>query len=201
MGYINCDSLSSNDINELKYKILLLNNLYDITMKFFDMSNNKNKKEKNKKYENKNNINDKEKEEMRINLLNKFFEYFINSFEKKEFSFLLKNTNDEIGMILTFHINCTLNIINYIYKEKKNYDFNNILNIIENDLINIPLDYSIKTKDLLFIYSNFYFSLYLKLNQNDEKNMILKSEELFKNCLSIKSYEVIFSYMKGAFCA
>ena len=199
MGYINCDSLSSNDINELKYKILLLNNLYDITMKFFDMSNNKNKKEKNKKDENKNNINDKEKEEMRINLLNKFFEYFINSFEKKEFSFLLKNTNDEIGMILTFHINCTLNIINYIYKEKKNYDFNNILYIIENDLINIPLDYSIKTKDLLFIYSNFYFSLYLKLNQNDEKNMKLKSEELFKNCLSIKSYEVIFSYMKGLF--
>ena len=47
MGYINCDSLSSNDINELKHKILLLNNLYDITMKFFDMNNNKNKQEKN----------------------------------------------------------------------------------------------------------------------------------------------------------
>ena len=58
-------------------------------------------------------------------------------------------------MILTFHINCILNIINYISKDKINYDFTNILNIIEEDLINTPLDYNIKTTDLLFIYSNF----------------------------------------------
>ena len=32
-GYINLDLLNSNDVNELKYKLLLLNNLYDLSMK------------------------------------------------------------------------------------------------------------------------------------------------------------------------
>jgi hypothetical protein len=109
------------------------------------------------------NVNDKDKETLKINLLNKFFEFFINSFDKKEFSYLLKNSNDEIGMILTFNINCFLNIINYIFKDNIECDFSNVLNIIENDLINMPLDYSIKTKDLLFIYSNFFFQFIFKI--------------------------------------
>ena len=189
LGYIDLDSLSTNDINELKYKILLLNNLFDLSLKYFDT----NKKDKN------NNKNDIEKESIKSKLFEKFFDFFINSFEKKEFSFLLKNSNDEIGMILTFHINCFLNIINYIFKDAFKYDFNNILNIIENDLINIPLDYSIKTKDLLFIYSNFYFNIFLKSNNNDEKKLKSKSEFLFSKCLLTKNYEIIFSYMKGLY--
>ena len=190
-GYINLDSLSTNDINELKYKILLLNNLYDVTIKYFDI----NKTDKN----NKNNDTDKDKEKLKVNLLNKFFEFFINSFEKKEFSYLLKNSNDEIGMILTFNINCFLNIINYIFKDNIECDFSNVLNIIENDLINMPLDYSIKTKDLLFIYSNFFFSLYLKSNKGEENQLKLKAEFLFNKSLLSKNYEIIFSYMKGLY--
>ena len=186
-GYINLDLLNSNDVNELKYKLLLLNNLYDLSMKYIE----KDKKNKN---------NNKDKND-KVNLLNIFFGYFINSLEKKEFSFLLKNSNDEIGLILTFHINCILNIINYIYNDnvKINYDFNNILNIIENDLINMPLDYNIKTKDLLFIYSNFYFNIYLKTNNNDETKLKSKAELLFNQCLTTKNYEIIFSYMKGLY--
>ena len=198
LGYIDFDSLSTNDVNELKYKILLINNLYDVTMKFFDI-NNKDKNNKKNNNDKNNDKDNKDKENVKINLLNKFFGYFINSFEKKEFSLLLKNSNDEIGMILTFHINCILNIINYISKDKINYDFTNILNIIEEDLINTPLDYNIKTKDLLFIYSNFYFNIYLKSNQNDESKLKEKSESLFTKCLSSKSYEIIFSYMKGLY--
>ena len=151
LSYIDLSLLSSTNTNELKFKILLLNNLFDISMKYL----NTNKKEKK---EDKNN-NEKNKENIKKDLLNKFFSYFINSFEKKEFSFLLKNSNDEIGLILTFYINCLINIINNIYNNSINYDFNNILKIIENDLIDVPLDYSIKTKDLLFIYSNLYFNL------------------------------------------
>ena len=191
LGYINLDSLSTKDANELKYKILLLNNLYDISMKYLDM----NKKDKN----NHNNDNIMDKEETKLKLLNIFNKFFINSFEKKEFSYLLKNSNDEIGMILTFHINCFLNIINYTNSEKNKYDFTNILNMIENDLINMPLDYSIKTKDLLFIYSNFYFSLYLKSNGNDEGLLKTNSEFLLNKCLLTKNYEIIFSYMKGLY--
>ena len=74
-GYINLDLLNSNDVNELKYKLLLLNNLYDLSMKYIE----KDKKNKN---------NNKDKND-KVNLLNIFFGYFINSLEKKEFSFLL----------------------------------------------------------------------------------------------------------------
>ena len=191
LSFINLDYLSTNDVNEVKYKILLLNNLYDISMKYIEI-NNKNKN-------NKNIDENKDKENVKLNLLNIFFSYFINSLEKKEFSFLLKDSNDEIGMILTFYINCILNIINNISKNKINYDFNNILNIIEEDLINIPLDYSIKTKDLLFIYSNFYFNIYLKSVKNNLNDLKAKAEFIFKKCLSTKNYEIIFSYMKGLY--
>ena len=148
LTYIDLSLLSSTNINELKYKILLLNNLYDISMKYFNL-NNKQKNDKNKKGEK---HDEKDKESTKKEILNIFFGYYIDSFEKKEFSFLLKNSNDEIGMILTFYLNCLLNIINNIYYNDIKYNFNNILNIIEDDLINIPLDYSIKTKDLLFVY-------------------------------------------------
>ena len=190
LGYINLDLLDSNDVNELKYKILLLNNLYDLSMKYIEM----NKKDKSNK-----NIDINKNQNEKMNLLNIFFGYFINSLEKKEFSHLLKNSNDEIGLILTFHINCLLNIINYIYNDNLKYDFNNILNILENDLINMPLDYNIKTKDLLFIYSNFYFNIYLKTNNNDETKLKSKAEQLFNQCFSTKNYEIIFSYMKGLY--
>ena len=190
LGYINLDLLDSNDVNELKYKILLLNNLYDLSMKYIEM----NKKDKSNK-----NIDTNKNQNEKMNLLNIFFGYFINSLEKKEFSHLLKNSNDEIGLILTFHINCLLNIINYIYNDNLKYDFNNILNIVENDLINMPLDYNIKTKDLLFIYSNFYFNIYLKTNNNDETKLKSKAEQLFNQCFSTKNYEIIFSYMKGLY--
>ena len=191
LSYIDLSLLSSTNINELKFKILLLNNLYDVSMKYL----NPNKKEKNEQ----NKENDKDKENIKNELLNKFFEYFINSFENKEFSILLKDSNDEIGMILTFYINCLLNIINNIYNNIT-YNFNNILKIIENDLINIPLDYSIKTKDLLFIYANLYFNLFLKLNNNDENILISKGDEFLQACLSnSKSFEIIFSYIKGLF--
>ena len=188
LGLLDLDLIDKDDINELKYKILLLNNLYDVAMKYFDI----NKKEKN-------NENDKDKEKVKIILLNKFFKHFINILEKKELSFLLKNSNDEIGMILTFYINCLLNIINYLYNDALNYDFTKILNIIENDLINIQLDYTIKTKDLLFIYSNFYFNIYLKCNKNDENLLKSKAEFLFSECLLTKNFEIIFSYMKGLY--
>ena len=191
LSFINLDYLSTNDVNEIKYKILLLNNLYDISMKYFEI----NKKDKN----NKNIDEDNDKENVKLSLLKNFFTYFINSLEKKEFSFLLKDSNDEIGMILTFYINCLLNIINYISNNKINYDFNNTLNIIEEDLIDMPLDYSIKTKDLLFIYSNFYFNIYLKSNKNNLKDLKGKAEFIFSKCLSKKNYEIIFSYIKGLY--
>ena len=197
LTYIDLSLLSSTNVNELKFKILLLNNLYDVSMKYLN-TNKKEKNDKNKKDEeiNEQNI---EKEKIKSDLLNKFFGYFINSLEKKEFSVLLKDSNDEIGMILTFYINCFLNIINNIYNNI-NYDFNNVLNIIENDLINIPLDYSIKTKDLLFIYSNLYFNLFSKLNKNDEKKLKSKGDEFLQKCLSnAKSFEIIFAYSKGLF--
>ena len=216
LTYIDLSLLSSNNTNELKFKILLLNNLYDISMKYFN-SNNKqktknekdnnkdnkkeNKKDKNKKEEKKEDKNeDKDKEKIKYELLNKFFGYYINSFEKKEFSFLLKNSNDEIGMILTFYINCLLNIINNIYSNDIQYNFSNILSIIENDLINIPIDYSIKTKDLLFIYSNLYFNLFLKMNKSDESVLKSSADDFFQKCLNnSKSFEIIFSYIKGLF--
>jgi DNA replication protein DnaD len=78
LGYIDLDSISTKDINELKYKILLLNNLYDLSMKYFN-SNKKDKKNESKN----NNGNNDEKENAKIILLNKFFYFFINSFEKK----------------------------------------------------------------------------------------------------------------------
>ena len=202
LSYIDLSLLSSSNINELKFKILLLNNLFDISMKY--LNTNKKGKEKEKNSKNKNNEKSGDKSEdienIKKDLLNKLFSFFINSFEKKEFSFLLKNSNDEIGMILTFYINCLINIINNIYNSEIKYDFHNILNIIENDLINIPLDYSIKTKDLLFVYSNLYFNLFLKLNKNDENILKSNAEKFFDQCISAsKSYEIIFSYIKGLF--
>ena len=203
LSYIDLSLLSSTNVNELKFKILLLNNLYDVSMKYLNM-NKKEKKDKNKNGEINNELNkDKDKvidkEKIKNDLSNTFFKYFINTFEKKEFSFLLKDSNDEIGMILTFYINSFLNIINNIYNNI-NYDFNNILKIIENDLLNIPLDYSIKTKDLLFVYSNLYFNLFLKLNKNDEKVLKTKSDDFLEKCLSnSKSFEIIFAYIKGLF--
>ena len=197
LSYIDLSLLSSNNINELKFKFLLLNNLYDVSMKYLN-SNKKEKNDKNKKND-KNEEQIKEKEKIKTELLNKFFNYHIDCFAKKEFSFLLKDLNDEIGMILTFYVNCLLNIINNIYNSI-NYDFNNILNIIENDLINIPLDYSIKTKDLLFIYANLYFNLFLKMNKNDENILKTKADEFFEKCLSnSKGFEIIFAYIKGLF--
>ena len=194
LSYIDLTLLSSNNVNELKFKFLLLNNLYDVSMKYLN-NNKKDKSNKNKKNEEQ----IQEKEKIKNNLLNKFFNYYINCFEKKEFSFLLKDLNDEIGMILTFYINCLLNIINNIYNNI-NYDFNNILKIIENDLINIPLDYTIKTKDLLFIYANLYFNLFLKLSKNDENILKFKADEFFQKCFSnSRSFEIIFAYIKGLF--
>lgn len=86
LGYIDFDSLSTNDVNELKYKILLINNLYDVTMKFFDI-NNKDKNNKKNNNDKNNDKDNKDKENVKINLLNKFFGYFINSFEKKNFHY------------------------------------------------------------------------------------------------------------------
>ena len=85
LGYIDLDSISTKDINELKYKILLLNNLYDLSMKYFN-SNKKDKKNESKN----NNGNNDEKENAKIILLNKFFYFFINSFEKKRIFFFIK---------------------------------------------------------------------------------------------------------------
>ena len=200
LSYIDLSLLSSTNINELKFKFLLLNNLYDVSMKYLNINKNE-KTDKNDKNKNKEKNEDKNKERdiIKNDLLNIFFNYFIISFEKKEFSILIKDSNDEIGLILNFYINCFLNIINNIYSNL-NYDFNNIFNIIENDLISMPLDYSIKTKDLLFIYSNLYFYLFLKLNNNDEALLKTKADTFLEKCLNnLKSFEIIFSYIKGLF--
>ena len=66
LSYIDLSLLSSNNINELKFKFLLLNNLYDVSMKYLN-SNKKEKNDKNKKND-KNDEQIKEKEKIKTEL-------------------------------------------------------------------------------------------------------------------------------------
>ena len=77
--YTNLSLLSTKDINDLKYKILILNNIFDITMK---------------------NIKSENEDEIIANIKKKFYEFFIKSLKDNEISLLVTNSNDEIGLII-----------------------------------------------------------------------------------------------------
>ena len=160
---INIDLLNK-EVACLKFKVLMLNNLYDIL-----------------------------KKQIKEELKQKILELFSNCIINNDISILLNNLNDEIGMIIAFFFNCFNNLINSFSKVDTQLLIK-LKEIIYNDLsINI-IPYNKKTKDMIFILSNFLFNLILKIN----------NEEFNKNCFEFLSkfskhqnYENLFVYMKG----
>ena len=156
--------LLNKEVTCLKFKVLMLNNLYDIS-----------------------------KKGIKEDLKKKFFEIFSNCIINNEVNILLNNLNDEIGMIIAFFFNCFNNIINS-FSVIENQLLIKLKDIVYNDLIINIIPYNKKTKDMIFILSNFLFNLILKIN----------NEEFNKNCFEFLSkfskhqnYENLFVYMKG----
>ena len=164
-GFINIDLLSKEVIN-LKYKVLMINNLYDIS-----------------------------KKQLKEDLKKKFLEIFSNIVLKGETNILLNNLNDDIGMIISFFFNCFYNLINSFSEVEKNLLIQ-LKDIIYNDLNLNIITYTKKTKDMIFILSNFLFNLILKIN-NEEFNK--KCFEFLSKFSQYEYYEVLFIYMKGYF--
>ena len=160
---INIDLLNK-EVTCLKFKVLMLNNLYDIL-----------------------------KKQIKEDLKQKFLELFSNCIINNDVNILLNNLNDEIGMIIAFFFNCFNNLINS-FSIIDNQLLIKLKDIMHNYLSTNIIPYNKKTKDMIFILSNFLFNLILKIN----------NEEFNKNCfefLSIFSqhqkYENLFIYMKG----
>ena len=121
----------------LKYKVLMINNLYDIS-----------------------------KKQLKENLKKKFLEIFSNIVLKGETNILLNNLNDDIGMIISFFFNCFYNLINSFSEIEKNLLIQ-LNDIIYNDLNLNIITYTKKTKDMIFILSNCLFNLILKINNEE----------------------------------
>ena len=162
------------NIQNLKFKISIINNLYELNSKKLNNEN-------------------------QILFFNIFFDFIEN-----DFSFSLKNFNEEIGMILSYFLNSLNHLTNQIVNNNNNYEkikekINKIIEIIKINVFNDYLQFYIKIKNFIFLLLNLFFNLLRIYYKNDLNEFILKSKEFINNFYLKKNYEILLIIIKAFF--
>ena len=167
-------NILNKNIPNLKFKISIINNLYELNSK---------------------NLNN----ENQIIIFNIFFDFI----ENEDFSFLLSNFNDEIGMVLSYFLNSMNHLINQIVNNNKNnYEkikekINKIIEIIKNNIFKDFLQFYIKIKNFIFLLLNLYFNLLRIFYKEDSNNFISNSKEFISQYYLKKNYEILLIIIKA----